>query len=231
MNSVLEGLLPRQERTTMAETVYLDIKQLLLAGLIPPGEKVTLRGLAQALGTSPMPVRDAVARLVTEGAFEAMPNRGFRVFKPKLAEFREIVKLRCCLEGFAAEEAVVHLTDKEIKQIKAHARKFQRLANRRKVDTFAVVQANRELHFTLYEASAMPRLVSMIENVWTQIGSLFSLSMNIERRGVAEWESFQHHERLIAALIARDGEGARDAVVNDILDASAHIEAVANLKN
>ena len=52
----------------MADKVYLDIKRLLLSGAIPPGEKVTLRGLAQGIGTSPMPVRDAVTRLVIEGA-------------------------------------------------------------------------------------------------------------------------------------------------------------------
>src|SRR5690625_2715306 len=104
-HSVLEKLLEPQKHTTMAESVYLSIRQLLLTGKIPPGERVTLRGLAKALGTSSMPVREAITQLVNDGALEVLPNRMVRVFKPKLSEFQEIVKLRCCLEGFAAKEA------------------------------------------------------------------------------------------------------------------------------
>ncbi|PLC50624.1 GntR family transcriptional regulator [Pollutimonas subterranea] len=231
MSSMLEGLLPRQERTTMADKVYLDIKRLLLSGSIPPGEKVTLRGLANVLGTSPMPVRDAVTRLVIEGALDMLPNRGLRVFKPKLRKFREIVKLRCCLEGFAAEEAVGHMDQQTITQIKGYVRKFDRLGRQKKLDMVAVIEANREIHFTLYAAAEMPMLETMIENIWTQIAPVFALSMSTKDRRSEKWESFDHHGQLLRALLARDGQAARDAVVADIRDAAAYIESIANLSD
>lgn len=224
MNNVLEGLLERQERTTMAEKVYDDIKRLLVSGAIPPGQRLTLRGLAKVLGTSPMPVRDAVTRLVHDGALDMLPNRSVQVFKPTLAQFREIVVLRCCLEGLAAHEATGRLDAATLKKIVASARRYERAGHQKKVDTAAVIESNRELHFLIYRASGMPMLVSMIDNIWTQIAPVFALSMSVKDRTIEDWESFRHHERLIEALRTGDANAARDAVVADISDAAEFIE-------
>ncbi|KAG0755593.1 hypothetical protein G6F22_020562 [Rhizopus arrhizus] len=83
-NSILEGLLDKQERVTVADQIYQQTRQLLMSGAVPPGEKITLRGLAAALNTSPMPVREAVNKLVAEGALEMLPSRGRRVPNPSL---------------------------------------------------------------------------------------------------------------------------------------------------
>jgi len=226
MTTILEDLLPRQERTTMAENIYEDIKQLLLSGAIPPGEKLTLRGLADIFGASPMPVRDAVARLVIEGALEMLPNRSVRVFKPSLAEFREIVTLRCCLEGLATACATERLDDETLARIAECVERYEQAGHQEKINTEFVIASNRELHFTLYRVCEMPRLVSMIENIWTQIAPLFALSMSIQERGTEHWESFGHHRRLLEALMRRDPEAARQAVVDDIRDAAIYIESV-----
>lgn len=230
-NKTLEDLLSPQARKTLAESVYEDIKELLRYGRIPAGEKVTLRGLAKVLGTSPMPVREAVVRLVNEGALEMLPNRSLRVYKPKLNEFLEIVKIRCCLEGFAAYEATSKLTDEKIKEMENYAQKYAQLANASDGNTLEIIEANRLLHFTLYEASEMPRLIAMIENIWTQIGSLFALSMNNNERMISDWESLHHHESLINALRTRNAEEAKNAVVGDITDASIYIQSKAELEN
>lgn len=224
MNKVLESLLERQERTTMADKVYEDIKRLLISGAIPPGERLTLRGLAKVLGTSPMPVRDAVTRLVNDGALHMLPNRSVQVFKPTLEQFREIVTLRCCLEGLAAHHATGKVDAATMKSIAASAAKYERAGHQKKVDTAAVIETNRELHFLLYRASGMPMLVNMIDNIWTQIAPVFALSMSVKERTIDDWESFRHHKRLIEALTDKDPDAARDAVVEDIRDAAEFIE-------
>jgi DNA-binding GntR family transcriptional regulator len=71
----LHAKVARIERRTLADRVYDDIKSMLIQGTAAPGERLTLRGMAEALGTSPMPVRDAVSRLVAESALEILPNR------------------------------------------------------------------------------------------------------------------------------------------------------------
>lgn len=224
MSSSLAAALPRYERTTIADSVYKDLKTLLLSGGIPPGEKVTLRGLATAIGTSPMPVRDAVRRLVSEGALEMLPNRTLQVPRPTLERFREIVRIRCNLEGLAAEVAAEHIDKATLKVLREYAVRFESEGRRKTPDSAEVITANRLLHFTLYTASGMPLLVSMIEGLWAQIAPVFAYSMNHYTRDVDHWESFGHHARLLTALRQQDGAQARQIVAADIQDAALFLE-------
>lgn len=224
MSNTLVTSLQRHERTTIADTVYADIKSLLLSGRIPPGEKVTLRGLAEVIGTSPMPIRDAVRRLVTEGALEMLPNRTLRVPKPSLEAFREIVKIRCSLEGLAAEAGAMRIDDSALKRVREHLERFESEAKQTTPDLNVIVESNRLAHFTLYGAAEMPLLVSMIEGLWARVAPVFAYSMSHQARDVCSWESINHHARLLQALRKRDSVLARHAVVSDIQDAANFIE-------
>ncbi|RYF65754.1 MAG: GntR family transcriptional regulator, partial [Comamonadaceae bacterium] len=82
------------EITTVAARVYRELKDYLAAGQLMPGQKLTLRELATALGVSPMPVREAVSRLTAEGALEALPNRRIRVPLLAKARFSELLRIR-----------------------------------------------------------------------------------------------------------------------------------------
>ena len=231
MDSVLEGLLQKQERVTVADQVYLDSRQLLISGAVPPGEKVTLRGLAAALNTSPMPVREAVKTLVAEGALEMLPNRSLRVPKPSLPRFREIVQIRCSLEGLATVEATKRIDDATVREIEGYANEYNRLGHQSRVNVLKIIEANRNLHLCLYRAAEMPLLVSMIESTWLKVAPLFSLTMGGQKRETDSWESFGHHDALIKMLKRRDAEGARNAIVADISDAAQYIEKAGNLAN
>ncbi|MBP6018087.1 MAG: GntR family transcriptional regulator [Burkholderiaceae bacterium] len=231
MDSLLVGHLKKQERITVADQIYTDIRQLLMSGTLPPGEKITLRGLAKVLETSPMPVREAVNKLVAEGALEMLPNRTLCVPKPTLSKFKEIVRIRCCLEGFAAAEASKIILDETIEKIEAYAYEFDQLGHELNIDTAKTIEANRKLHFCLYEAAQMPLLLGMIENIWLQISPLFSLSMSSELRKSGTWESFRHHDSLLEALKDRNTEKVRKAIIADISDAALFIEKTGNLPN
>lgn len=224
MSNILVTALSRHERTTISDSVYADIKALLLSGRIPPGEKLTLRGLAEVTGTSPMPIRDAVRRLVTEGALEMRPNRTLRVPLPTLDAFREIVKVRCSLEGLAAQEAAARMDNATLKTVREHLARFAAEGQRRNPVLTVVVESNRLAHFTVYEAAGMPLLVNMIEGLWARVAPVFAYSMSHQTRDVRSWEAFDHHKRLLQALRQRDGVLARQAVVSDIQDAATFIE-------
>ena len=95
----------RVSRVTLSEVVYRDIRELLLAGQVAPGEKFTLRGLAEAVGTSPMPVREAVGRLSAEGALEILANRAIRVPIMTRERFEELTVIRADIERQVREGA------------------------------------------------------------------------------------------------------------------------------
>src|SRR5258706_1352403 len=95
-----------QERDTMRVRVYRALARGLMAGMFKPGEAVTLRTLAHHLGTSAMPVREAVSRLIAERALVLLPNRSVIVPRMSRARFNELTKARQILEGHVTENAL-----------------------------------------------------------------------------------------------------------------------------
>src|SRR5262245_16086529 len=100
----LAGLQPI-DNGTLGQRVYNELRDYLMVGGVQPGEKVTLRQLTTAFGTSLMPVREAVQRLAAEGALEVLPNRAIRVPLMTKGRVDEILRVRLTLEGMAVEEA------------------------------------------------------------------------------------------------------------------------------
>src|SRR5215475_7570597 len=95
------------ERDTMRVRVYRSLARGLMAGMFKPGEAVTLRTLAKRLGTSAMPVREAVSRLIAERALVLLPNRSVIVPRMSRERFVELTETRQVLEGMVSEAACV----------------------------------------------------------------------------------------------------------------------------
>jgi DNA-binding GntR family transcriptional regulator len=224
MEFQLEASVQPLKRETLGERVYEDIKSLLLSGQMPPGQRLTLRQLAKALGTSPMPVRDAVAKLLAERALELLPNRSLIVPKLTRRQFRETVAIRCQLEGLAAERAALEITATKLASIRSLADDFETHGRRELPDEIAAIQSNRMFHFAIYEAAAMPLLFDMIEKLWIRVGAFFALSMSDKmQHRLRDIEAFQHHREIVSALVQRNGEAARQAIVGDIQDAATRL--------
>lgn len=104
-------------RQTLHAQAYEQIKEALMKGVYRPGQKVTIRALAAAFGTSIMPVREALRRLAAEGALDILPNRTVRV--PVLTKERllEITSIRTRLEGLAAARAAMRMGEGEIQEL------------------------------------------------------------------------------------------------------------------
>lgn len=216
-------------RETLGERVTGELRALLVAGRLAPGEKLSLRRVAEALGVSMMPVREAVSRLTADGALEVLPGRAVRVPVLTLAQFRELTRLRLVVEGFAAEEAAKVASEAQIARIAGFEEAFRRAASGDPPDAMAGVAANRDLHFALYEAAAMPSLVEMIERLWLKAGPILNLDMRHEPRRLKGGSAVQAHAALLAALRRHDAAAARQALETDIKAAAAHIESTAGL--
>ncbi len=217
-------------RETLGERVTGELRALLVAGRLAPGEKLSLRRVAEALGVSMMPVREAVSRLAADGALEVLPGRAVRVPVLSLAQFRELTRLRLVVEGFAAEEAARQATPADVDRIAAFDAAFRQAASADPPDSAAAVAANRDLHFALYEAAAMPSLIEMIERLWLKAGPILNLDMRHEPRRLEGGSAMQAHARLLEAVRRRDAPAARAALEDDIAAAAAHIEETGQLR-
>ena len=214
-------------RETLGERVYVTLRDRLAAGEIAPGEALSLRSLAQTLGVSMMPVRDAVTRLVADDALQVLPSRSVRVPEMTLAEFRDLTTVRLMVEGAAAERAALVRTKADLAAIDRQVEAFRGAATA--PDMPAAVRANRDLHFAVYAAAGLPPLTAIVEGLWLRIGPVLNYDMRSSPQRLANSGARDCHARLAAAVRASDPGAARRALTDDIEAAAAFIERTGRL--
>lgn len=207
--------------TTVQERVYQSLRLGLLKGEFLPGEQVSIRGLAEVLGTSPMPVRDAVARLIAERAFEQSGPRSLRVFPYLASDHENYIRIRMQLEGYAAERAAS--APKNAVLIDALHRHNDSIGEAlHKGDLDAALAGNQAFHFEVYRAAGYPQLVDIISSLWLRTGPIVASA----RRDEVLFDRIFNvgvkiHDDAIEAIARRDGPAARRAINLDIR--SAHL--------
>jgi DNA-binding GntR family transcriptional regulator len=195
----------------VAVRVHQWLRQELMRSRFRPGEKLKLRTLAEELGVSLTPVREAIARLVSENALEQLDHRSARVPLFSDERLREVCALRIDLEGKAAERAAERATTADADHLAAiHARMSEaRLAGR----AAEMMLENERFHMAVCALAGMPVLHQIVENLWLRCGPLnFAL---LSMRFLHRPEEHPHNE-IIRALRAGDGALARLAMQRDI---------------
>jgi len=204
---------PIARQSNLGELTYDRLKAIIVSGAFPPNEKLTVRSVAAALGVSTTPARDAINRLLSEGA---LINEGPKtVVLPSLTleALDEITATRLALEGLAAERSVLAVAPADIEGLERMQVAIN--AGLDSADYREVLKVNREFHFLIYRLSGWPRLVAMIESLWLRVGpSLNELypGFAMNRRGVA------NHMAAMKGLRAKDGARVRSAMEQDIRD-------------
>ncbi|WP_331375477.1 GntR family transcriptional regulator [Sinorhizobium chiapasense] len=215
---VAEAVDPLPKHSSLGDAAYRSLKQSIVSGAFPIGEKLTIRAIAAALETSTTPARDAVNRLLAEGA---LVNEGPKtVVIPPLTELAmdELLHSRLALEGMAAERAAPHLTSADCKTLaKLQTTINENLDSKHFKD---VLNANWHFHFLIYNRSGWERVVQMIDSLWLRAGpSMHGLYPEFaeSKKGV------RHHYAIIAAAEKRDPKALRFAVEADIRDGCTQI--------
>lgn len=202
---------------TTQNRAYRALKTAVLAGHFHPGTTVTLASLSEMLGTSDMPVREALKRLTAEGAFEALPNRSTRVPVLTARAVRQILELRIELEGRAAAEAAEHMSKRHIDQLSTLDDAMARALDAR--DAARYVQLNMEFHFTIYRLADNEPLLALIEALWLRMAPMVAFNLT-RAENVADIQldaaGRAHHARIIEAFKALDGPRACEALRADL---------------
>ncbi|HAL39070.1 MAG TPA: GntR family transcriptional regulator [Polaromonas sp.] len=214
---------PFAPRETLSDQVLKQIKEILLTGQVVPGETLSLRSTAAALGVSVMPVRQAVYQLVADRALEATPNRSVRVPMMTAAQFHEITQIRLEIESYAVAQAGARVTPSLLSSLREINAELSRCLEAGPQGLAQVVLLNKALHFSLYEASGMPMLVKMIESLWLRIGPVLNYDLRSGSERTRNKIAAQHHANLIDALEAHAVGVACEAVRQDILGAYEYI--------
>lgn len=211
------------DRVTLGDRAYAQIADLLIAGKLTPGEKLSLRSTAEALGVSMMPVREAVTRLVADGALENTPNRAVRVPTLTIAQFRELTSVRVAIEGHAAAEAARRRKASDIPAAKAAERAFRDLLAVKQPGLALAVELNKEFHFALYAGSQSLLLMEIIRSLWLKAGPVINLDLRANPDRLATTQAVEFHAQALKGLIDQDPEAARGGITRDILGAADFI--------
>ena len=203
---------PLADSLAVHDQVYEAIRQALITGRIAPGVGVSLRSLAAELGVSPMPVRDAVRRLVAERALAINPANK-RLSVPSLTADRldQLSQARLWIEPELAARAAPRADAALINTLRALDGEVDAALRLGDVDRY--MTANHAFHFALYDRADAEVLLSMAGGLWLQIGPF--MRVGVGRVGADGLVADRHAEAL-EALKARDAEAARRAIAADL---------------
>ncbi|CUH78795.1 HTH-type transcriptional regulator McbR [Tritonibacter multivorans] len=205
--------LPRAHAETSAsahERVYRTLRTRIMHGELAPGEALTLRGIGKEFGVSMTPAREAVRRLVAEGAL-FLSSSG-RVSTPELTNERieELAALRALIEVELASRALPRAHMALIDRLQTINGVVAEMISKR--DAVGYIRTNLEFHRTLYLRAQAPAMLAMAETVWLQLGpTMRSLYGRLGRT-----EPPHNHKLIIAALKAGDEPGLRLALRSDV---------------
>jgi DNA-binding GntR family transcriptional regulator len=201
-----------QERKSLGEHVFENLKQAIIRGNITSGEWLVESHIAQMLGISRTPVREAIHKLEREGLIERQPRGGFTVLDLGRKDIEETFGIRSVLEGYAAKLATVKHQSKELRALEKKIEEFQICLKKRQLEMLPEI--NTEFHDLLYALSKSPRLIHMINALRDQI---FRFRQMILKDDKLASISNEDHIRMLNFMRKRDAEGVERLVRNHIL--------------
>lgn len=197
----------------LREQIYQRVCEELRSGRFSPGEKITIRQVAEQEGTSPTPVREALYRLVAEGILVAEAKRSARVPLLAGADIRELRDIRVVVEGLAAartaEVGDASLVNK-LRSIAAELHQARELG-----DQQTDLRCVYEFQFGVYRACEMSHLIQIIEGLWLRTGPYLTLMYPDYVRRISSLRG-DWRERLCVALERNDATGVRDEIEGDV---------------
>jgi DNA-binding GntR family transcriptional regulator len=204
-------------RETLHDRVYAELRRSLIHGMFDAGEMLRIQDIAARLQTSTMPVREALGRLVSEQALEALPNRTVRVPLITRERLDDLARARCLIEGEMVSLALPKLSGTDFGQLRSLTHSCE--AAFKDGDEALRAQRSSELnhafHFYIYRAAESAVLIPIVESLWLQSGPYVRAAAHIHDES-RDLSATHFHWLLIETLERGDRDGAVKALTDDI---------------
>jgi DNA-binding GntR family transcriptional regulator len=198
-------------RAPLSDQVYQNVKWSLITGAYAPGSVLSIRTLANRIGISTMPVREALSRLASERLLISSVKRSYKVAELDPKRVADQFFLRARLEGIATELAVPNLTSDQIDELDALARSMEQDIETGNNENYIV--RNYNFHFSIYAASQNDELFWSIERLWALTGPYLAQVVRSQEMP-DEWQVL--HSEIARAIKSRNAAEAARMIEKDI---------------
>ena len=159
--------LPMNEFLPLRDVVFNTLRQAILTGELKPGERLMEIHLANKLGVSRTPIREAIRKLELEGLVTMIPRRGAEVAQITGKSLQDVLEVRRSLDALCVELACERISDEELAALEAACKKFEEATHTR--DTRVIAAADVALHDIIVKATGNNRLVQLVNNLAEQM--------------------------------------------------------------
>ncbi len=210
----------------LRDVVFQTLRQEILRGTLQPGERLMEIHLAQQLGVSRTPVREAIRMLEQEGLVTMIPRRGALVAKITVSDLEDVLEVRAALEELAVRKACRNMTQEQMETLKEAEEKFALCL--KESDLIACAQADEEFHALISNATGNFRLVQILNNLREQI---YRYRLENLKNKKSHSRLAKEHAAIRKALCERNEEKAQEAVRLHIEHQKESIIESLNLEN
>ena len=192
-----------EEYMPLREVVFVTLRRQILTGELKPGERLMEIALAQRLGVSRTPIREAIRKLENEGLVVIAPRRGAHVAKITTQELNDVLEVRKTLEILAIRKACKQIREIELADLKRREKEFADLIESGSSDINALGDADAAFHDVIYLATRNRRLIQILNNLHEQ---MYRFRIEYLKEEDARKRLVAEHEEIMQALKSRDEE-------------------------
>lgn len=207
----------KQSDETINQWVYRSLRFSIMTGHFPPAQPVTVKAISDLLNVSATPIREALHRLVAEGALENLDNRRVRIPDINPNKFDEMIAARIALETLAAERALPFIDFMDIARLHSLDQEINEAYSIGDIELG--IQKNFAFHRYLYHKRSSAVLLPLIESIWLRLGPF----MREATENLTESYKIDHHKAALLALEKKDSAGLNKAIIADIDDGAGYL--------
>lgn len=210
--------LQMNEYLPLRDVVFETLRQAILRGELKPGERLMEIHLAQKLGVSRTPVREAIRKLELEGLVRMIPRKGAVVAEITVSDLEDVLEVRMALEELAVKLACRSITGEQLSEMRRLSEEFKKTLKGN--DVGACAQADMKFHEAIYDATGNGRLVQILNNLREQ---MYRYRMEYLKDRQSHMMLVQEHEEILSALENRDETAALAVTARHIERQKEHI--------
>ena len=199
----MKKLLKLEGYDLLSKKVYRILKKEIIKGAFKPGDKILEAKIANQMGISRTPVREAIRILAAEGFVTLNPNQGVLVRSFSIENVREILQIHSVLEGLAASLSCEVINEEDLKELENCVNKMEKLVNKK--DSLAYSEVDLKFHELIVNNCRNKQLIQMRKNISDQAQRYRISSLNIPRRLK---ESLKEHQKILEAFKTKDPKKA-----------------------